>query len=202
MLKRWLAGLGLALFITASGQAGYLTAKAWLAQELIAKSWHSARSGNGAPPPWPWADTHPVAKLKAPRLAVERYVLAGASGRNLAFGPTLTHASAPFGTLGNSVVSGHRDTHFLFLRELLPGDKVIVETLAGNIDYRVTGSTVVDGEKTRIQVHANGDNLILVTCYPFTGLRSNAKQRYLVFATRHGAESSDPDHADQITITI
>ncbi len=42
----------------------------------------------GAPvKPWPWADTHPVARLIAPAQDADVLVLAGASGRTLAFGP-------------------------------------------------------------------------------------------------------------------
>lgn len=69
------------------GSAAYLHAKAWLAQVLLAEAW-AATLADGTPhKPWPWADTAPVARLQVPALGVDQIVLAGVSGRSLAFGP-------------------------------------------------------------------------------------------------------------------
>ncbi|MSQ60616.1 MAG: sortase [Betaproteobacteria bacterium] len=100
----------------------YIHAKAWAAQKLIAAGWGRSLASGAGVKPWPWADTHPVARLEAPRLRVALMVLAGASSRTLAFGPGHMNGTPLPGGAGNSVLSGHRDTHFAFLRELRPGD--------------------------------------------------------------------------------
>ncbi|MBT8063350.1 MAG: class GN sortase, partial [Gammaproteobacteria bacterium] len=72
-------------------QALWIPAKAELAQWLMARAWQRSLEGSTDVRPWPWADTRPVAVLEAPRLGIRQFVLEGASGRNLAFGPaTLT----------------------------------------------------------------------------------------------------------------
>ena len=47
------------------GQGAYIPAKAWLAQELMQRAWQRADFDNDRQAPWPWADTWPVARLKA-----------------------------------------------------------------------------------------------------------------------------------------
>ena len=65
-------------------------------------------------------------------------VLAGASGRTLAFGPGHVDGTPLPGEHGNAVVSGHRDTHFAFLRDLRCGDVLEVQTAAAAL--RATSS--------------------------------------------------------------
>ena len=69
------------------GQASYIHAKAWLAQYLIRAAWERSLATGTTVKPWSWADTWPVARLVAPRQDADLYVLAGDSGRSLAFGP-------------------------------------------------------------------------------------------------------------------
>ena len=92
------------------GAAGAIHAKAWLAQGLLQRAWAATLSGTAAVRPWPWADTHPVARLQVPALGVDQIVLADASGRTLAFGPGLLGGTAAPGTGGHSVLSGVQST--------------------------------------------------------------------------------------------
>ena len=113
----------LAIGGTASfGRGVYIYAKAELAQVLLHAAWNRARETGVAARPWPWADTHPVARLTAPAQDADVLVLAGASGRTLAFGPGHLDGSAQPGDPGNAVITAHRDTHFRFLRLVAPGD--------------------------------------------------------------------------------
>nr|WP_245832002.1 sortase [Solemya velesiana gill symbiont] len=105
----------------------YIEAKAVVAQMLLQQAWQETRQGGSQVIPWPWADTWPVARLKVARLDIDQVVLAGASGRTLAFGPGHLFGSAPPGEEGNSVISGHRDTHFHFLKTLKSGDLIELE---------------------------------------------------------------------------
>jgi sortase A len=176
------AGL-LALALWHFGQAGYIHAKARLAQYLMQAAWERGLHGEREPKPWPWADTWPVARLIAPRQRVEVFVLAGASGRTLAFGPGHLFGTAPPGAPGNSVISAHRDTHFRFLRHLAPGDELVVETPDGRRRrYVVDDATVVDRRDLRATLPEPTPRLTLITCYPFDAVAPNGPLRYVVRA--------------------
>ena len=169
------------------GGAGWIHAKAWLAQGLMEASWAAslARAGTGAGPvrPWPWADTWPVARLEAPGLGIARIVLDGASGRTLAFGPGPMAGTAAPGTPGHAVLSGHRDTHFRFLKDLAPGDALRVQRPDGGWrDYRITGTEVIDARAARLAPDDGRPVLSLVTCYPFDALTPGGPLRYVVTA--------------------
>jgi sortase A len=174
-----LAAAGLWLLADAT----WIHAKAALAQHLLGRAWAASRGGAGRARPWPWADTWPVARLSAPRLGVERLVLAGASGRTLAFGPGHHPGTAPPGASGNSVISGHRDTHFAFLRHLRDGDTLRLEDAAGRRrTYAVTTRAVVEARRVRLPLVVDGARLTLITCYPFDAVVPGGPLRYLVIA--------------------
>ncbi|MEZ5500478.1 MAG: class GN sortase [Steroidobacteraceae bacterium] len=165
------------------GNGGWIQAKAWLAQRLIERSWLQARNGVIAPRPWPWADTTAIARLALPRIGTHRLILEGASGRNLAFAPTHDAASVLPGELGNSIIAGHRDTHFAFLQEVAVGDSLEVERVDGqHFSFRVTSTRIVHVDKARILLDADQPMLTLVTCYPFNALLPGGPLRFIVVA--------------------
>lgn len=165
----------------------WIQAKAWLAQILIAQAWSRTLGGEKQAKPWPWADTWPVARLRVPRLGIERYVLAGAHGASLAFGPGhASHTPVP-GDPGNSMVGGHRDTHLAFLGELDPGDEIVVERADGRrVSYRVGESHVLHRSEMWIARQEGPSRLTLVTCYPLDAWRAGGDQRYAIVAFRAG----------------
>jgi sortase A len=169
------------------GDGLYIQAKARLAQMLIAQAWSRTLDGEKQAKPWPWADTWPVARLSVPRLGIERYVLEGAHGASLAFGPGhASHTPVP-GEPGNSMVGGHRDTHLAFLGELDPGDEILVERADGGIvSYRVAESLVLHRSDTWIAHQEGPSRLTLVTCYPLDAWRAGGDQRYAIVAFRGG----------------
>lgn len=165
------------------GHAAWIEAKARLAQHLVRRAWSRERAGNGDVRPWPWADTHPVARLLVPGEGVDLFVLAGASGRTMAFGPGHMDGTPLPGEPGNAVVSGHRDTHFAFLQRLHAGDPVVVERRDGTrLRYLVRAAAVVDQRDTRVIQDAGDTRLTLVTCYPFDAIRPGGPLRYVVTA--------------------
>lgn len=180
------ATVGLALAF----DAGWIHAKAALAQVLLERAWTRTTMDGGAHRPWPWADTQPVARLSVPRLERNQIVLAGDSGRTLAFGPGWAEASAPPNGSGITVVSGHRDTHFAWLKELVVGDIVSIDTRGASANYRVTGARVVDADKERIDVEQDDDALLLVTCWPFDAVVAGGTLRYVVTARRLDASDA------------
>ena len=92
--RRWAVGLLVALGVALLAAGFWLPAKAELAQHLLNRAWNRTTEGDAAAKPWPWADTHPVARLALPGSGEPLTVLAGASGRNLAFAPTRSWTAA------------------------------------------------------------------------------------------------------------
>ena len=175
--------LGL-IALTLALDAGYLHAKAWLAQQLLARAWNEAQHGGAAHKPWPWADTHPVARLQVPAHGIDQIVLAGDAGRTLAFGPGWAESSAQPGARGTPVISGHRDTHFAFLREVAIGDEIELQGVDGSSRYRVTSTRIADATKERLAANPQEDALLLVTCWPFDAVVPGGPLRYVVRAER------------------
>ena len=180
------------------GNAGWILVKAQLAQWLIAQAWDnsqtpvapghapSASKENPLAPgikPWPWADTHPVARLRMPNEGVDLYVLEGAQGNSLAFGPGHLQGTALPGD-GISVIGGHRDTHFRFLKDIKPGDDLYIQTRDGRqFTYRIEQRQVVDSRHTPLQLpDYPASGLVLVTCYPFDAIDPNGPLRLVVWA--------------------
>lgn len=165
------------------GQGVWIPAKAWLAQGLMAHAWTRVTKGASDAPPWPWADTQPVARLSAHGGDIELIVLAGGSGRTLAFAPGHLAASVLPGDTGNSVIAGHRDTHFAFLKNLAVGHRLHVERGDGRaFEFEVTGIDVVDSRRGSIVLDTEEPMLTLVTCYPFEATRPRGPMRYVVTA--------------------
>src|SRR3546814_11664062 len=68
--------------------------------------------------------------------------ISGASGRTLAFGPAVVEGTEG---LGHQILSGHRDTHFAFLRDLPDGTRLDLQDAGGTWPaYRVRGHQVID----------------------------------------------------------
>jgi sortase A len=178
--------LALALLVVGAWQLGrgaWIQAKASLAQVLIAKAWTRTLAGEGRVRPWPWADTWPVAKLTIPRLGIEHYILEGADGSAMAFGPGHAQGTALPGTTGNSVIGGHRDTHLAFLRQVRPGDVVVIQRPDGTrVNYRAASAEVMDRREVWVMEQAGPARLTLVTCYPFDALRAGGPLRYVLLA--------------------
>ena len=197
--------LGLVLLAVGFGAAASrIYVKAWVAQRLLHRAWAATQAGGTPVKPWPWADTWPIARLSMPARGIDLIVLADASGRSMAFGPGLVAGTAPPGTPGNTVLSGHRDTQFRFLRSLAPGDQLRLEDARGAWhDYAVSDALVVDAQAVEILWDTDDSLLTLVTCYPFDALVPGGPLRYVVratalsagrAATRRGAQ---PDPGDR-----
>jgi sortase A len=179
------------------GAAGTIHAKAWLAQVLLVRAWETTLAGVTAVRPWPWADTYPLARLQAPALGVDRIVLAGASGRTLAFGPGHLDGTAAPGRAGHTVLSGHRDTHFRFLEDLAPGSELRVQRPDGGWQsYRVVETRVIDTRRARLAPGDGRPALTLVTCYPFDAVVPGGPLRYLVFAEGASAAAGGAPRED------
>ena len=176
----------IALFVAGVASFGhgvYIHAKAQVAQVLLHTAWLRSDGGGVTAKPWPWADTHPVARLVAPAQEADVLVLAGASGRTLAFGPGHLDGSAQPGDPGNAVITAHRDTHFRFLKDVQTGDELIVERAdRSKRHFRIRTSYVADMRSLKLPRDTAVPTLTLVTCYPFDALDAGGPLRYVVVA--------------------
>ena len=178
--ERGLLILSVSALLALIGWAGWLDAKAWLAQHLIARAWQNTLAHGVPHRPWSWADTWPVARLTTPG-GQQLYVLDSTSGQALAFGPgRLTGGSDDDTAL---VLAGHRDTHFAFLEELVSGDALTVQLANGeHHTFRVTRHAIIDSQRQPLQIPANRQQLLLITCYPFDAVTPGGPLRYVVTA--------------------
>lgn len=164
------------------GQAGWIYAKASLAYHLIERAWDDVKQGESHARPWPWADTWPVARLWVPKHDIDQFVLSGASGRTIAFGPGHMGGTALPGARGTSLIVGHRDTHFRFLAKLNLGERLFVTDRDGRRHaYSVSDTKIIDSRTTKLQL-GDAPGLVLMTCYPFDAMVPGGPLRYLVFA--------------------
>ena len=116
--------------------------------------------------------------LSVPGLGIRQIILEGNSGRNLAFGPVLLD-----GAVGQDlVISGHRDTHFHFLKDLEAGERLIVQTKDRTQHYQVLASEIVDSRTSELVIEPDTNRISLVTCYPFDAPLAGGPLRYVVTA--------------------
>lgn len=187
MMSRRLIKAGLAVLCIAGlgliGKALWIPAKAQVAQWLLSDAWEQTLLSGAAVKPWPWADHWPVARLSMPELGIEQIVLAGDTGSVLAFGPGENMQAKALESAAR-VISGHRDTHFAFLKQVAVGQTMSLADRQGQARYRVESIQVVDSAKVRLRPQAYPGGLMLVTCYPFDAMAAGGTERLVVMASR------------------
>jgi sortase A len=161
----------------------YIYAKAELAQWLMDSAWERTLAGERRVKPWHWADTWPVARLYLPDSGTGLMVLAGSSPRNLAFGPGYVEGTSYPGSIGNTVIVGHRDTHFKELKDLSIGQPLIIQGDDGRVtSYIITDLVIADESQTGLLRDEDDYSLTLITCYPFDALLPGGSLRFVVRA--------------------
>jgi sortase A len=194
-MLRLVIALTLVAGMCLTGRAVYLHAKAELAGILIRRAWkETARTGKPCPP-WPWADTHPVARLRIPRIGYDEIVLENATPRTLAFGPARLLSGADLGGPGNLELAGHRTSWFEPLKAVATGDIIQIEwydARRGGLrerKYTVDAISVVNSDDVSLLAATSDDALTLITCYPF-GRSPHSPQRYVARAIPVGSSHS------------
>jgi sortase A len=87
------------------------------------------------------------------------------------------------GKLGNVGLAGHRDTFFRALRNIREDDAIEFETTHGKYRYIVKSTSIVAPRDVSVLQASGGENLTLVTCYPFYYVGS-APKRFIVHASQ------------------
>lgn len=126
----------------------------------------------------------PIARIEVKRLEVRNVVLAGpASHDDLAKGPTMLKRSDANNPV--TVLAAHRDTHFLFIRDLREGDIVTMRYVTGEFErYRVTHFETVRWNDFAYPLDPPRPLLALTTCYPFGGTEYGGPWRRVAWAER------------------
>ncbi|WP_279245571.1 class D sortase [Candidatus Litorirhabdus singularis] len=164
-----------------AGGALWMVGKSELAQLLIKKAWLQGKQSSA----WPGLDTRAVLRMRVAALNVDLFVLEGHHGQALAFGPGLQLSAVS----DTKVIAGHRDSHFQFLAQLRPGLLISLQAINGNqTNYRVVDAGVVDTRDQPLPEH--GGELMLVTCYPFTGASAGGPLRWVVRAVPQSKSQS------------
>ncbi len=154
-----------------------------LAQMLMQQAWERAESGGVVDIERRWPGAFPSMRLVAERGDIDLVVLAGNSSQSLALGPAHLATSAMPGEIGNTVITGRRDTWFSFLGDVEVDDSIVIETLAGRKHlYRVIGVDVVDARRSSLVLDTPESTLSLVTGYPFDPDEPGDRQRFVVTA--------------------
>lgn len=180
-MRIWLSVFALVLGVGLFTHGSYIQAKAWLAQHLIEQAWQQALvTPNEHVKPWFYADSYVTAQLNWPSQGKTLSILAGASGRNLAFAPSHYLPSGELGSEHGALIAGHNDTHFAFLQNVKIGEQFSLQTQSGAlVQYQVRGVEVIHQSQ---HAFLQRSGLYLLTCYPFDSLASGTELRILVSA--------------------
>jgi len=152
-------------------------------QQQIAKAsttpQHDALQANAAGIPLRHGEM--IGRLDIPHVNVSVIVLEGADSSVLDVAAGHIPGTALPGLSGNVGIAAHRDTFFRSLREIRAQDRLSFKTPAGIFQYAVESTEVVEPNDTEVLHQAAGQELTLVTCYPFNYIGS-APKRFIVHA--------------------
>lgn len=122
-----------------------------------------------------------IGRLEIPRVNVSVIVLEGADSSVLDVAAGHIPGTSLPGLNGNVGIAAHRDTFFRSLREIRAKDRLSFKTPAGIFQYGVESTEVVEPSDTGVLRQNGGEELTLVTCYPFNYIGS-APKRFIVHA--------------------
>jgi sortase A len=176
---RWLS-VAVGLLLIAAGLREVIESRTGQAE--VAATWDSLSEAPEQPaerqttPP-----QGPFARLSIPRLHTDLLVVSGTGKSDLRKGPGHLRGTAFPGASGNSVIAGHRDTHFRVLKDIRVGDRIVIQTSRGDFAYDVKRTLVVPATERGVLLPTSDPTLTLVTCFPFYYV-GPAPQRYIVQA--------------------
>lgn len=155
---------------------------------LIEKSWQQTRKNEGtAQKPWPWFESYPVARLEFPAQNKSLVVMQGTENDILAYAPGWHEGTDMPGKAGISLISGHRESHFGFLRNLQTGTSFTLQTLDGaDVEYVVDDLVMTRNEEIHVPVSGGDSILLLSTSYPSANWDVGKDLNYVVVARKTG----------------
>ena len=147
-----------------------------------------------------------IARMTAPSIGLDEYVVEGTSVNNLRSGVGRYRGSAFIGDHGNVALAGHRTTYgspFGRINELVPGDQISFTTSVGTATYEVidptpslslwgrklkelrNGHIIVEPDDNFVLSDVGDDRLTLTACHP----KFSARERIVVVARLLGTRN-------------
>lgn len=106
----------------------------------------------------------------------------------MAFSAARMSSSGMPGQSKTTVVSGHKDSHFEYLKNIRIGDKIIVQDKNQSHQFIVKATNIIDSKKEKILIR-NINELVLTTCYPFSDFQFGGSLRFIVYAVPINTEN-------------
>ena len=190
--KKILAWLLLAggLLLLIAGSREFIQSR--LSQEGVAEQWEKQTESRPLPagPETPQQPTRKrrhfkrgdfMARLTIPRLETDLYIVEGVGKKELRRGPGHMIGTGFPGEPDNTIIAGHRDTHFRVLKDIRPGDDIVLQFESDYLVYRVRETKIVKPTNKQVLQPTDESKLTLITCYPFYYVGS-APNRFIVQA--------------------
>jgi sortase A len=133
------------------------------------------------PPPPPPEDSDAIARIRIPRIGVDKIVVEGVTVGALKKGPGHYPGTPLPGQPGNSAIAGHRTTYgspFWDFDKLAENDLIYVTTQQGEFVYRIAEKLVVDPSDVWVLDASADSRLTLTTCNP----KFSARERLVIVA--------------------
>jgi sortase A len=122
-----------------------------------------------------------IGRLELPRVGVSGIAREGVDARTLRSAIGHVPKTALPGSPGNAAFAAHRDTFFRGLKNVRPGDRVVVTADSRTYEYVVRETRVVAPADLSVLEPTPDPTLTLITCYPFDYIGA-APQRFVVRA--------------------
>lgn len=124
---------------------------------------------------------NPTARIRIPKIGVDKIVVEGVSLTDLKQGPGHFPGTPLPGQEGNAAIAGHRTTYgapFNRIDELEPGDEIIVQTTQGSFTYLMQEQRIVSPGQVEVLEDKGDNRLTLTACHP----KFSARERIVVVA--------------------
>lgn len=179
LIPTFLIVIGALLVLYVASQYGEM----YLEQKRLADAWEQEQAIRADSPTTQQAHARKddgMVRLVIPKIDLTSFVVEGTNHKSLLLGPGHMTKTAEPGEIGNSVITGHRDTFFRHIYELEKGDQVYVERGGKRFVYAVTSKKIVDPDDMSVTRPTNDAQVTLITCYP-TYFIGPAPKRLVVF---------------------
>jgi LPXTG-site transpeptidase (sortase) family protein len=176
--------VSLVLIIVGLALLGYVGSEYWgmhRSQQRLEAEWERQASSMNTPAAPVIPPDQMLTRVVIPKISLDAIVVEGASRKELSEGPGHMKQTAMPGQTGNAVITGHRDTFFRHIYELVKGDKIQVRRAGQVFTYEVTGKKIVMPEDVSVIRQTPDPQLTLITCYP-TYYIGPAPKRLVVFS--------------------
>lgn len=146
----------------------------------------------------PISDGGVIGEIQVPRLGLKAIVVQGDSPKLLRVAVGHLPETALPGEAGNVALAGHRDGLFRRLRDVQPGDSIILRIPDREFHYQVEWTAVVPPTAVQVIQPTSEPALTLVTCFPFYYIRA-APERFVVRARKIAVAPKGAEHAPRIS---